>query len=89
MVKLGLFQEEDDKGELTGRWQVADKDDDLVYATFDTEEEAEKERVRLQAEFDTEDEAGKEYLAWEKTFLSSHSISQDDLRSYLVNVILG
>lgn len=60
MVKLDLCQEEDEDGKLTGRWQVADCEADEVYDTFDTEEEAEKEMVKLQAQFDKEETIKKE-----------------------------
>ena len=89
MEKLGLFQEEDEKGELTGRWQVAGEDDDaIVYDTFDTEEAAEKARVRLQATFDRNDKITAEYLKWEKDCLARHEISESELREYLVNVVI-
>lgn len=88
-MKLGLFMEEDEKGELTGRWQVADEgEDSIVYDTFDTEEAAEKARVRLQAEFDRNDKIEAEYLKWEKECLARHEISETELREYLVNVVL-
>lgn len=89
MVKLGIFYEQDDAGKDTGRVQVADEGEDgLVYDIFDTEEAAEEAMAKMQAECDMEEKAQEEYLAWEADFLSRHSISQDDLRSYLVNCVV-
>ena len=89
MVKLGLFMEEDDKKELTGRWQVGSEEDDEVYDTFDTEEEATTAMAKMQAEFDRNDQIKIEYLEWEKSCLSCHpDISQEDLRVFLVNQVM-
>jgi len=89
MVKLGIFYEQDDAGKDTGRVQIADVGgDELVYDTFDTEKEAEKAMAKMQAEFNQKDELEKAYLEWEKNFLSQHSMSKDNLRSYLVNVVI-
>lgn len=88
MVKLGIFYEQDDEEKDTGRVQVADEDEDIVYDTFDTEEEAKKAMVKMQAEFDRNDEIEKEYLEWEKECLARHEIDKDELRSYLVNVVI-
>lgn len=88
MVKLGIFYEQDDTGKDTGRVQVADEDEDIVYDTFDTEEEADKAMAKMQAEFDRNDEIEKEYLEWEKNCLSRHGISQEELRVFLVNVVM-
>jgi len=89
MVKLGLFMEEDEKKELTGRWQVADEEEDEVYDTFDTEEEAQKAMEKMQAEFDRNDKIEAEYLAWEKECMARHNISQEDLRVFLANGPVG
>lgn len=88
MVKLGIFYEQDDEGKDTGRVQVADEDEDIVYDTFDTEEEAEKAMVKMQAEFDRNEKIEKEYLEWEKDCLSRHAISQEELRVFLVNCVI-
>lgn len=88
MVKLGIFYEQDDKGKDTGRVQVADEDEDIVYDTFDTEEAAKKAMVKMQAEFDMKDKITEEYLEWEKGCLAHHAIDKDELRSYLVNVVI-
>ena len=89
MVKLGIFYEQED-GKDTGKVQVADVGgNELVYDTFDTEEEAVKAMAEMQAEFDQQDELEKEYLKWEKGFLSVHpTMSRDSLRSFLSNVVL-
>jgi len=87
-MKLGIFYEQDDAGKDTGRVQVANEDLDEVLDTFDTEEEAEIAMAKMQAEFDRNDEIEKEYLEWEKGCLTRHEISQDDLREYLVNVVI-
>ena len=89
MAKLGLFMEEDEKGELTGRWQVGAEELEEVYDTFDTEEEAQKEMERLQAEFDQKDKIEAEYLVWEKECMTRHNISQEDLRVFLANGPVG
>ena len=89
MVKLGLFMEEDEQKELTGRWQVGDEDEELVYDTFDTEEEAEAAMKKMQAEFDRNDKIEAEYLAWEKECMARHNISQEDLRVFLANGPVG
>ena len=89
MVKLGIFYELDDEGKDTGRVQVADKGKDgIVYDTFDTEAEALRAMAEMQSQFDQENEAKKEYLQWERDFLSRHSIKREDLRSFLVNVVI-
>lgn len=87
-MKLGLFLEEDDKGELTGRWQVANEDLDEVFDTFDTEEEAKAAMIKMQVELDRDDEIEKDYLKWEKDCLSRHAISQEELRVLLVNSVM-
>ncbi len=91
MVKLGLFQEEDDKKQLTGRWQVADdaEGSDDVYDTFDTKEEAQVAMEKMQAEFDRNDKIDKEYLEWEKECMEQNRIGQEDLRVWLVNGVMG
>lgn len=88
MVRLGIFYEQDDSGKDTGRVQVANEDVDEVYDSFDTEEEAEKAMVKMQAEFDRNDEIEREYLEWEKGCLSRHSISEEELRVFLVNSVM-
>jgi len=85
MVKLGIFLEQDDEGKDTGRFQVADEDDDYVIETFDTEKEAEEYMAKLQAEFDRNDKIKAEYLQWEKECVAHHNITEDELRHYLVN----
>jgi len=89
MAKLGLFMEEDEKGKPTGRWQVADEDEEEVYDTFDTEEEAQKAMEKMQAEFERNDKLEAEYLAWEKECMTRHNISQEDLRVFLANGPVG
>ncbi len=88
MVKLGIFYEQDEKDKDTGRVQVADVEEGLVYDTFGTEEEAEKAMAKLQAEFDMKDKITEEYLEWEKGCLTRHEIDKDELRHYLVNVVI-
>ena len=88
MVKLGIFYEQDDAGKDTGRMQVVDEDEELVYDTFDTEEEAEAAMIKMQAEFDMKDKITEEYLEWEKGCLARHEIDKDELRRYLVNVVI-
>ena len=88
MVELGIHLEQDDAGALTGKFQVVDEDLELVLDTFDTEEEAKIAMAKMQAEFDRDDEIEKEYLEWEKSCLSRHSISEEELRVFLVNSVL-
>ncbi|MCK5235896.1 MAG: hypothetical protein KAR06_02830 [Deltaproteobacteria bacterium] len=88
MAKLAIYYELDDAEKDTGRVQVVDEDEDLVLGTYDTEEEAEKEMVRIKAEDERNKKITKEYLEWEKTCLSHHAIDQEDLRSFLVNVVI-
>ena len=87
-MKLGIFYEQDDAGKDTGRVQVANEDLGEVLDTFDTEEEAKIAMAKMQAEFDRDDEIEKEYLEWEKSCLSRHSISEEELRVFLVNSVL-
>lgn len=87
-MKLGIFYEQDDAGKDTGRVQVANEDLDEVLDTFDTEEEAKIAMAKMQAEFDRNDEIEKEYLEWEKSCLSRHSISEEELRVFLVNSVM-
>jgi len=89
VAKLGLFMEEDEKKELTGRWQVAFEEEDEVLDTFDTEEEAQQYMEKLQAELDRNDKIEAEYLAWEKECMARHNISQEDLRVFLANGPVG
>lgn len=88
MAKLGIFYEQDDEGKDTGRVQVAEEEEEIVFDTFDTEEEAETYRVKLQAEFDMKDKIEEEYLEWERGVLSRHEIDQEELRNYLINAVL-
>ncbi len=88
MAKLAIYYEQDDAGKDTGKVQVVDEDEDLVLETCDTEPEAEAAMVRIQAEDDRNAKITAEYLEWEKGCLTRHEISQDDLRSYLVNVVI-
>jgi len=88
MAKYEIFLEQNDKGEDTGRFQVAEEDADFVLETFATEKEAEAFMARVQAESDRDDKIKAEYLDWEKACLSRHDISEDDLRVYLVNVVI-
>ncbi len=88
MTKFGIFLEQDDEGKDTGRFQVAEEDAEYVLYTFATEEEAEKCMKELQAESDQNDKIKAEYLEWEKGCLARHEISEDELRTYLVNVVI-
>jgi len=81
--------EEDEKKELTGRWQVAFEEEDEVLDTFATEEEAQQYMEKLQAELDRNDKIEAEYLAWEKECMARHNISQEDLRVFLANGPVG
>lgn len=87
-AKYALYDEVDDRDQLTGKVQVVEEEDDIVFDTYETEEEARKEMVRLQAESDRDDKIGAEYLEWEKACMERHSISEDELRTYLCNVII-
>ena len=87
MVKYGIFYEQDEHGEDTGRVQVAEEEADYVLDTFDTEEEAEKYRKELQVESDRDDKIKTEYLEWEKACMARHQIKQKELREYLVNMV--
>ncbi|MBA7701614.1 hypothetical protein ES703_110354 [subsurface metagenome] len=88
MAKLAIYYELDDAGKDTGRVQVVDEDEDLVLETLDTDEEAEKAMARIQAEDERNSKIEAEYLEWEKACLARHEISKDDLRVYLVNVVI-
>ena len=88
MSKLGIFYEQDDEGKDTGRVQVADEEDDYVIETFDTEKEAEEYMAKLQAENDRNDKIKAEYLQWEKECMVRHNITEDELRVYLVNIVI-
>ncbi|MBA7480512.1 hypothetical protein ES707_15973 [subsurface metagenome] len=89
-AKYALYDELDDAGKETGRIQVVEETDDLVFATFEADEleKAKKEMARLQAESDREDQIEKEYLDWEKQCLSRHKITKDELRVFLVNCVI-
>ena len=88
MSKLAIYYEQNDVGEDTGKVQVVDEDEDLVLATFDTEKEAEAEMAKVQVEDDRNAKITAEYLEWEKGCLARHEIPQDELRVYLVNVVI-
>jgi len=88
MVELGIHYEQDDAGTLTGKVQVVDEDLDIVLDTFDTEEEAETEMAKLQKEFARNEKIQAEYLEWETACLARHEIGQEELREYLVNVVM-
>ncbi len=87
-MRLGIFYEQDDAGRDTGRVQVANEDEDEVFDTFDTREEAEVAMAKMQAEFDRNDKIEKEYLEWETECLSRHTISQEEFRVFLVNSVI-
>ena len=87
-MKLGIFLEQDEAEKDTGRFQVANEDLDEVLDTFDTEEEAEAAMAKMQAEDIRNEKITKEYLEWEKACLDRHKITQDELRVYLVNVVI-
>ncbi|MBA7716657.1 hypothetical protein ES703_125731 [subsurface metagenome] len=63
-------------------------DEELVYDTFDTEEKAEAAMIKMQAEFDMKDKITEEYLEWERCCLARHKIDEEELRRYLVNVVI-
>jgi len=89
-MKLAIYYEQDDEGIDTGRVQVVDEDEDegLVLDTFDNEPEAEAVMAKMQAEDTRNKKITKEYLEWEESCLSRHDISKDDLRVYLVNMVI-
>ena len=88
MGERGIHYEEEDAGTLTGKVQVVDEGLELVLDTFDTEEEAETEMAKLQVEFARNEKVQAEYLEWETACLARHEISQEELRVYLVNVVI-
>lgn len=88
MVKLGIFYEQDDEGKDTGRVQVASEEEDEVYDTFDTEEEAQAALIKMQAQFDRDDKIEQEYREWEEGCLSRYSITRDELRVLLANGVM-
>ncbi|MBA7686255.1 hypothetical protein ES703_94698 [subsurface metagenome] len=88
MAKLAIYYEQDDDGKDTGRVQVVDEDEDLVLDTLDTEEEAEASMAKIKAEDERNGKITAEYLEWEKGCLARHEIDKDDLRGYLVNVVI-
>lgn len=88
MAKLAIYYEQDDVGKDTGRVQVVDEDDELVLDTFDTEKEAETAMAKMQAESDRDDKITTEYLEWERSCIARYEISEDELRRYLVNVVI-
>ncbi len=85
MAKLGIFLEEDETGELTGRFQVAFGDE--VWDTFVTEKAADKAMAKMQAELDWKAKVKSEYLAWERDCLTRHKITRNKLRVFLVNMV--
>lgn len=88
MGKLAIYYEQNEEGIDTGRVQVVDEDEDLVLDTFDTEPEAEAAMAKMQAEDTRDEKIKKEYLEWEKDCLARHEITQEELRVYLVNVVI-
>jgi len=88
MGKLAIYYELDDAGKDTGKVLVVDEDEDLVLETCGTEQEAEAAMARIQAEDERNDKIEKEYLEWEKDILSRYEIDKDELRTYLVNVVI-
>lgn len=94
MAKLGIYYELDEEGKDTGRVQVADMDEEIVYDTFDTEKEAEAALLKMQALSDRDDRIKTEYLLWEDEIITKYSISpkpsltQEELRGFLVNCVL-
>jgi len=86
-MKLAIYYEQKD-GKDTGRVEVVDEDDELVLETCDTEPEAKKAMARLQAEHDRDEQIEKEYLEWEKVCLSCHTITKEELRTFLVNAVI-
>jgi len=88
MGKLAIYYEQDDKGIDTGRIQVVDEDEDLVLDTFDTESEAGVAMAEMQAKDMRNEKIAREYLEWEKACVACHKITQDELRVYLVNVVI-
>lgn len=88
MSKLAIYYEQDNDHKDTGRVQVVDEDEDLVLETCDTEAEAEVAMARIQAEDERNDKIEKEYLKWEKACLKRHKLSKDELREYMLNVVL-
>lgn len=87
-MKLAIYYEQDDAGKDTGRVQVVDEDDDLVLDTFDTEKEAEEAMAKFQAESIRDNKIEAEYLEWEEACMARHEISKEELRSFLVNVVI-
>lgn len=88
MAKLAIYYELDNNGKDTGRVQVVDEDEDLVLDTLDTEEEAENAMARIQTKDERDSKITVEYLEWEKGCISRHEIGKDELREYLVNVVI-
>ncbi len=90
MSKLGIYYEQDDAGNDTGRVQVVeeiDEEEGFVLETFDTEKEAEEYMAKLQAKYDRNDKIKAEYLQWEKECMVRHNITEDELREYLANAV--
>lgn len=88
MGKLIICYEQNDEGIDTGRVQVVDEDEDLVLATYPNEQEAEAALAKMQEEDSRNDKITKEYLEWEEGCLARHKIDKDELRVYLVNVVI-
>jgi hypothetical protein len=88
MSKFIICLELDDEGKETGKFQVAEEEDDYVIETFDTEEEAETYIKVLQEDEERNEKIRAEYLEWEKACLTRHYITQENLRVFLCNVVL-
>ena len=88
MGKLAIYYEQDKEGIDTGRVQVVDEDEDLVLATYPNEPEAEAAMAKIQEEDIRNEKITKEYIEWEEGCLARHKIDRDELRTYLVNVVI-
>ena len=86
-MKLAIYYEQKD-GKDTGRVEVVDEDDELVLETCDTEKEAKEAMIKLQAEYNRDKEIEASYLKWEKKCMARHKVSQEEHRSFLVNVVI-
>ena len=88
MAKFAIYYELDNEGIDTGRVQVVDEDEALVVGTYPDEPAAEAAMAKMQAEDIRNEKITAEYLKWEEDCLARHEISKDDLRVYLVNVVI-
>jgi hypothetical protein len=86
--RFGIHYEQDDAGKDTGRFQVVDEVDDFVLDTFDTEKEAEDYMAEREEEFAIHKDMEREYLAFEEGYLARHKVDREELRVYLVNMVL-